>query len=162
MIKIVEDLVPEGRFGSNTRLISMQGVTIHDTGNTHRGANARNQARYLKTSTREASWHFAVDDHEVVQSVPIDRVTWHCGRAHGNQSTVSIEICVNSDGDLIKATDNAAELTAKILTDAGLSADGHIFQHHDWSGKDCPAQLRAGSPYTWQEFIDKVKKHMEA
>ena len=62
---------------------------------------------------------------------------------------------MNSDGNLEKATDNAAQLAAQQLKEKGLSAD-KLYQHHDWSGKNCPSQIRAGKPYDWSTFKSKV------
>jgi N-acetylmuramoyl-L-alanine amidase CwlA len=165
MTEIKQALITGGRLGSGANLAEMRGVTIHDTGNKNPGAGAMWHGRYLKSdyaAEREASWHFAVDDREIVQSIPIGKTSWHCGKRAGNTTTVSIEICVNSDSDIGRATENAAELAALLLRDAGLPVDGHLFQHHDWSGKNCPAQLRAGNPCTWDEFVGMVKSYYEA
>jgi len=161
-IEIIQDLIPAGSLGSASPLIRMDGVTIHDSGSRQPGTNARWLARYLKSADarkREASWHFAVDDHEIIQSIPIEKEAWHCGNSRGNQATLSIEICVNSDGDIVAATSKAAELCAYLLRDAGLPVEGHVFQHHDWSRKNCPEQLRAGNPYPWDEFLSLVNDY---
>lgn len=54
--------------------------------------------------------------------------------------------------------DNAAQLAAQQLKKKGLSAD-KLYQHHDWSGKNCPSQIRAGKPYNWSTFKSKVKAY---
>jgi N-acetylmuramoyl-L-alanine amidase CwlA len=164
-IAIKQSFITGGKLGSGTDITEMNGVTIHDTGNPKEGADAEWHARYLKSdyaASREASWHFAVDEKGAIQSIPTNKTSWHCGKRAGNTTTVSIEICVNADGDIMAATRNAAELAATILRGAGLPVDGHLFQHHDWSGKNCPAQLRAGNPCTWDEFKNIVKNYYGA
>ena len=72
--------------------------------------------------------------------------------------TISIEICDNRDGDIRKATDNAVELCADILRRNGIkNVSGHLFQHWNWTGKDCPYDIRRGNPYNWQTFVSKVQ-----
>ena len=141
----------------------MRGVTIHQTGNPSKGAGALNHASYLQNSGKnnQASWHYCVDDHLITQSIPENEIAWHSGDGYGdgNYKTIAIEICINADGNMTKACDNAAELAADILKRYGLGID-YLFQHHDWSGKNCPAQIRSGIPYDWQAFKNKVAAHL--
>ena len=55
-------------------------------------------------------------------------------------TTIAIEICVNPDSNLEKATDNAAWLAAKLLKAQGLDHQS-LYQHHDWSGKNVQARF---------------------
>jgi len=139
-----------------------QTVTIHETANKGQGANAAVHANLQsRGNVRDASWHWTVDDHEAVQSFPHTIKCWHAGKANGNNTSIAIEICVNKDGDFIKATDNAAELAADILREKGHGI-GQLVQHNHWSGKNCPTQLRSGSEgVTWDQFVAKVKAHLE-
>lgn len=161
-VKITKDYAPVVSSGarSGIKMSKCIGVTIHNTDNDGAGANAKAHANLLKNTwkNKQQSWHFAVDEDGAYQSIPTDEVAWHAGdggTGKGNTQTVAIEICMNSDGDLEKATDNAAELAAQVLKEKGLSADD-LYQHHDWNGKNCPSQIRAGKPYSWSTFKDKV------
>ena len=161
-VKITKDYAPVVSSGarSGIKMSKCIGVTIHNTDNDGAGANAKAHANLLKNTwkNKQQSWHFAVDEDGAYQSIPTDEVAWHAGdggTGKGNTQTVAIEICMNSDGDLEKATDNAAELAAQVLKEKGLSADD-LYQHHDWSGKNCPSQIRAGKPYSWSTFKDKI------
>lgn len=161
-VKITKDYAPVVSSGarSGIKMDKCIGVTIHNTDNDGAGANAKAHANLLKNTwkKKQQSWHFAVDEDGAYQSIPTDEVAWHAGdggTGKGNTQTVAIEICMNSDGDLEKATDNAAKLAAQVLKEKGLSAD-KLYQHHDWSGKNCPSQIRAGKPYSWDEFKSKV------
>ncbi len=62
---------------------------------------------------------------------------------------------MNSDGDLLKATDHATKLTASLCSKYNIPIE-KIFQHNHWSGKNCPEMIRAGKPYDWDTFIGKV------
>lgn len=140
------------------------GVTIHNTDNFKTGAGAKNHGTYLQNSgsTLQASWHYAVDDKMITQSIPDNEVAWHAGDGYGNgnMTTIAIEICVNPDSNLEKATDNAAWLAAKLLKAQGLDHQS-LYQHHDWSGKNCPSQIRANKPYSWAKFVSKVKGYLQ-
>lgn len=164
-VKITKDYAPVVSSGARPgiKMSKCIGVTIHNTDNSGVGADAQAHANLLKNSwkNKQQSWHFAVDEDGAYQSIPTDEIAWHAGdggSGKGNTQTIAIEICMNSDGDLKKATDNAAQLAAKLLKEKGLSAD-KLYQHHDWSSKNCPSQIRAGKPYDWNTFKSKVKAY---
>ena len=164
-VKITKDYAPVVSSGARPgiKMSKCIGVTIHNTDNSGAGADAKAHANLLKNSwkNKQQSWHFAVDENGAYQSIPTDEIAWHAGdggSGKGNTQTIAIEICMNSDGDLEKATDNAAQLAAQQLKKKGLSAD-KLYQHHDWSGKNCPSQIRAGKPYNWSTFKNKVKAY---
>jgi len=41
-------------------------ITVHTTANQSKGANALAHARYLKNGGAGTSWHFTVDDTQIV------------------------------------------------------------------------------------------------
>ena len=152
-----------------SKLGSFLGVTIHNTGNSTQGSGALNHANYLRGggANNKASWHFAVDENYAYKSIPTDETAYHAGdgNGNGNKRTIAIEICMNSDGDLEAATDNAAHLTAKILYNRGIKkavANKNVFQHNHWTGKDCPQMIRRGKPYSWAAFVKKVNVYLDA
>lgn len=132
-------------------------VTVHETANTSKGANAAMHANLQsRGNVRNASWQWSVDDKEAVQSFAHNIKCWHSGKTAGNNTSIAVEICVNSDGDFNKAVSNAAELVADILREKGAGVES-IRQHEDWSGKDCPNFLREGSKGpTWDGFVAQV------
>ena len=77
---------------------------------------------------------------------------WHAGSTKGNKESIGVEICVNSDGDFKKAVKNAAELVKILMKRHGISVS-NVVQHHHWSGKNCPTNLRNGSKgINWNDF----------
>lgn len=133
-------------------------ITIHETANTNRGANAAAHANLQsRGNVRNASWHWQVDDKEAVQSYAHTARCWHAGdgRGPGNLDSIAIEICVNSDGDYAKAVANAQELAALIAKQENIPV-ANIVQHNRWStwGKNCPAQLR--NTGGWAAFLAGV------
>lgn len=135
-------------------------ITIHETGNVNEGAGAQSHADLQsRINPREASWHYQVDDKEIIQSFPDEVRCWHAGdgRGKGNNESIAIEICVNSDGDFRKAVQNAAKLTQHLMEKHNIPIN-NVVQHNHWSGKNCPQYLRAGNRgYTWDGFIALVK-----
>lgn len=131
-------------------------IVIHETGNTNKGADAQAHANLQsKGNSRNASWHYTVDDKGVFKHFDHKFQLWHAGdgRADGNLHGIGVEICVNSDGNYRKAVENARELVKRIMKEEGIPHD-RVKQHHAFSGKNCPTYLRNGSRgITWSDFI---------
>jgi len=160
-VNIIHDFIPEGRKNRpGYKIIGPEYITIHSTGNTNKGANAAAHGSYLRGAAANvpASWHYTVDDKEIRQHLPLNEVGWHAGdgsNGPGNRKSIAMEICENIDGDLSKAIDNAALLTAHLLQQFNLGLD-KIKQHYDWSGKNCPRIFR-NNPGSWDGFLLKVE-----
>jgi N-acetylmuramoyl-L-alanine amidase CwlA len=139
------------------------GITIHNTGNETAGANAAAHAKYQKGADarkRRVSWHFTVDDKSVYQSLPTNEIGWHAGKGNaGNATTIGVEICMNVDLDVPAAYRRAALLTAVLAFQHKIKVPRQIFQHFDWSGKECPRTLRA-QPNGWKAFLDQTRKFL--
>ena len=160
-------LVPANR----AKLVTYAGVnprnyiTVHQTGNTKRGANADMHARLqYNGNSRAASWHEQVDDKECVQSFDHTAKCWHGsdGRAGaGNNKSIAIEICVNSDGDYTRAVRNGARRVAQLMKMYNIPIS-RVVQHNHWSGKACPAQIGAGkNGINWSAFLKIVQEELD-
>lgn len=128
-------------------------ITIHETDNVSNGADALAHANYIAKTDNKVSWHYTVDDTNIVRHIPEDEIAWHSGTADGNCYSIGIEICVNADGDFDKALSNTAELVRNIMYRYGFTTDD-IKQHFDWNKKDCPKRLRKSG---WADFIELCK-----
>lgn len=134
-------------------------ITIHETGNHARGADAAAHASYLKSLQAErtaVSWHYTVDDGTIVQHLPDGERAYHAGdgaKGPGNTESIGIEICVNADGNFERAKANAAALVRLLMAEHNIKLE-HVVQHHRWNGKDCPRTLRhtAGA---WERFLEQ-------
>ena len=132
-------------------------ITIHETGNAARGADAAAHAAYLRGSSAQAapvSWHYTVDDHSIYQHLPDDERAYHAGDGKsgpGNATSIGVEICVNAGGDFEAAKANAAALVRLLMEEHGIHID-HVVQHNHWNGKDCPKTIRA-TPGAWEAFL---------
>lgn len=132
-------------------------ITIHETGNKNKGANALNHAKYINNGS-SATWHYTVDDKQIIQHYEDSVQCWHCGdgRGEGNTNSIGVEMCINSDGDFNKTIANTIELVKYLMNKHNISIE-NVVQHNKWNGKNCPANIRSGKPITWNTFINKIK-----
>lgn len=157
MVTIRQKLVSNAQAAkiTNGKYNAKKYIVVHETDNTDVGADADAHARLqFNGNTRDASWHWQVDDKEAVQSFTHDWACWATGTLKGNNEGIQVEICVNSDGDYIKALQNAASLIAQIMKDENISMQ-QIVQHNYFSGKNCPRKIRAGI-VPWSNFLQMI------
>ena len=135
-------------------------IVIHNTAN---DASAANEISYMHRNSNQTSFHFAVDDKEIVQGIELNRNAWHAsdGNGKGNREGIAIEICYSKSGGerWLKAVENAAELTAKLLKDYGWGID-KVTKHEDYTDKHCPHRIL--DEYGWDNFLNLVKSKMSA
>ena len=109
-------------------------------------------------SKSQVSWHFVVDDIQVIQTIPIDEVSYCQGHSKGNVSSISIEICDNfynhDKNKYLKAEDNAAKLAGSLLETLGINT---IYQHYNWTGKNCPSKIRREN--RWNSYVSKINSY---
>jgi N-acetylmuramoyl-L-alanine amidase CwlA len=161
MKEIKTKLIPINTAARSGYVLKPKYITIHNTANTSVGADAENHAIYMQGSGKNstASYHYVVDDKEIYRLLPDNEVAWHAGDGEygtGNRQSLAIEICENVDGDLLKATNNAVELTAYLMKLYNIPLS-NVVQHNYWSGKNCPNRIRKSEPYNWQTFLNKVQ-----
>lgn len=131
-------------------------ITVHNTAN---DASAENEIKYMISNDNQVSFHYAVDDKEVVQGILTSRNTWHAGdgaNGTGNRKSIAVEICYSKSGGdrFVKAEKKAAELIAELLRSWGLGLD-RVKKHQDWNGKYCPHRtLDMG----WNRFLKMVEQ----
>lgn len=155
MVKIHKNILHQSAPNVPGRIMKPKYITVHNTANTDKGANAETHARYQKNGSggRRASWHYQVDDTEVWQSLNDNQQGWHAGdgSGKGNTESIGIEICENSDGDFKKAVANAQWLIRKLMAEHNIPIE-NVVPHKHWSGKNCPRKLLD----TWDVFIADV------
>lgn len=127
-------------------------ITVHETANTSKGADAQAHANLQSSgNVRQASWHITVDDTEAIRSYPDTAQCWHGGTREAAESSIAVEICVNSDGDYDQAFKNAAKVVHDLRRQHGIGRS-KVYDHAHWTGKDCPSKMRAAG--RWNEFLD--------
>ncbi|MCY9052436.1 N-acetylmuramoyl-L-alanine amidase [Bacillus spizizenii] len=137
-------------------------ITFHNTAN---DASANAEIRYMIGNTSSTSYHFAVDDKEVVQGLPTDRNAWHCGDGSsmnsGNRTSIGVEVCYSkSGGAKYKAAEKLAiKFIAQLLKERGWGVD-RVRKHQDWSGKYCPHRVLAEG--RWEEVKAAIAAELKA
>ena len=139
-MNIVKNLVDKSKYSIKCPYeMKATRIVVHETAN---DAPAKNEVSYMKSNNEQKSFHYAVDDIEVVQGIPEDRNAWHSGdgaNGKGNREGLSIEICYSKSGGerWKKAIDNAATFIAQKLKKNGWGVD-KVTKHKDYSGKNYP------------------------
>lgn len=129
--------------GKNSRLY----IVMHYTAGN--GDSAKGNINYFNSKYIGASAHFFVDEKEIWQNVPIDKIAWHCGTTGKyysscrNSNSIGIEMCSrkNSYGQYYikdETVSNAVKLV-KYLMDVYNIPIERVIRHYDVTHKCCPA-----------------------
>ncbi len=153
-MEIIQDLIPKGRINRPGTENLCKYITIHDTGNKSAGADAAAHAKYIKSLNEKTSWHYTVDDKRIYQHLPDNEKSYHTSDKVANESSIAIELCVNSDGNAVKTVANAVDLIRKLVKKMNIPVE-NIRRHKDWTGKNCPASFTEAA---WKEFLAKCEE----
>lgn len=139
-------------------------IVVHDTGNSNRGAGAMAHFNYVNTNSRGASAHYFVDDKGIVQFVGDSRSAGAVGDGKGrfgitNRNSISVEMCINSDGDYNKTYFTTVELVKNLMVKFKVPAD-RVVRHYDASRKSCPNHMRIDKWAKWWKFKEDIKRPM--
>ena len=158
-MNIVKNLVSESKYSVKCPYsMTPEFIVVHNTAN---DASAANEVKYMISNNNQVSFHFAVDDKEIVQGLPLDRNAWACGdgaNGKGNRKGIQIEICYSKSGGarFENAEKNAAKFIAQLLKERGWGVD-KVKKHQDFSNKYCPHRtLDKG----WASFVNMIKDYL--
>ena len=158
-MNIVKNLVSQSKYSIKCPYsMTPEFVVVHNTAN---DATAQNEVKYMISNNNQVSFHFAVDDKEIVQGLPLDRNAWACGdgaNGKGNRKGIQIEICYSKSGGarFENAEKNAAKFIAQLLKERGWGID-KVKKHQDFSNKYCPHRtLDKG----WASFVNMIKDYL--
>ena len=158
-MNIVKNLVSESKYSVKCPYaMTPEFIVVHNTAN---DASAQNEVKYMISNNNQVSFHFAVDDKEIVQGLPLDRNAWACGdgaNGKGNRKGIQIEICYSKSGGarFENAEKNAAKFIAQLLKERGWGVD-NVKKHQDFSNKYCPHRtLDKG----WASFVNMIKDYL--
>lgn len=158
MVPIIKKIVPSSKYDIKCPFeMKPTRIVVHNTAN---DASARNEIAYMTNNDYETSFHYAVDDVEIVQGIEEDRNAWHAGDGNGvgNREGIGIEICYSLSGGerFDKAEDNAVDLIVDIMNRYGFSIE-QVTKHQDYSGKYCPHRTLDNG---WERFINKIQNRL--
>lgn len=134
-------------------------IVVHNTAN---DATAQNEVAYMIGNKNQVSFHYAIDDQEVVQGLPINRNAWACGdgaNGKGNRKGIQVEICYSKSGGtrFDQAEKNAAHFIATLLRERGWGIE-KVKKHQDFRNKYCPHRtLDKG----WNGFLQMIKSYLD-
>ena len=158
-MNIVKNLVSQSKYSVKCPYsMTPEFIVVHNTAN---DASAANEVKYMISNNNQVSFHFAVDDKEIVQGLPLDRNAWACGdgaNGKGNRKGIQIEICYSKSGGarFENAEKNAAKFIAQLLKERGWGVD-KVKKHQDFSNKYCPHRtLDKG----WASFVNMIKDYL--
>ncbi|MEN2439325.1 N-acetylmuramoyl-L-alanine amidase [Bacillus sp. JR_21] len=160
-IKVVKNLVSKSKYGLKCpNPMKAEYITIHNTAN---DASASNEISYMKNNSSSTSFHFAVDDKQVIQGIPTNRNAWHTGdgtNGTGNRKSIGVEICYSkSGGARYKAAEKLAiKFVAQLLKERGWGID-RVRKHQDWNGKYCPHRIL--SEGRWNQVKAAIEKELK-
>lgn len=131
-------------------------IVIHDTANTNRGANADAHFTLFNREDRGASAHYFVDDNQILRIIEDKNRSWAVGDGGGkygitNDNSISIEMCINSDGDFNKTYKNTIKLTKYLMKKYNISIE-QVVRHYDASRKICPNIWHKNNWEKWEQF----------
>lgn len=159
MVNIIKQIVPESKYSVKCPYeMTPTRIVVHNTAN---DATARNEIAYMTRNDYETSFHYAADDKEIVQGLPLNRNGWHAsdGNGKGNREGIAIEICYSKSGGdrFIKAEQNAVDLIVYLLKKYNWGIE-KVTKHQDYTNKYCPHRtLDMG----WDRFINMIKVKLE-
>jgi N-acetyl-anhydromuramyl-L-alanine amidase AmpD len=185
---ITDNLIPVNRYSRiGAHMNAVNGLVIHWTANTQRGADAMSNSIYFANLRHQqgvvkdedatfASAHYNVDDHEIVRNLPESEMGYHVGAmrynhdtlnllntTYPNTCTLGIEWCVNSDNDFNETWKRVGALAADICLRYNLDPMTHMIRHYDVTYKDCPhffTSATTGGEDAWAQFRAYVKSLM--
>lgn len=160
-MQVKQNLVPKDKYSLKCPYaMTPEGICVHNTAN---DASAENEIAYMRSNNEYTSFHYAVDDKEVIQGIPDNRNAFHAGdggTGNGNRNYLGVEICYSKSGGerFIKAEKNAAVFIAQKLKEYSWDIS-HVKKHQDFSGKYCPHRtLDMG----WQRFLNMIQTELNA
>lgn len=153
------DLIPKNNTSSRPAYeMNPTSITVHNTGNSKKGANAEMHTEYVDNTTAYVSWHFTVDDKQIIQELPIIESAWHAGdgkTGKGNRTSIGIEICEQEGIDWEKAKENGIKLI-KFLIENVSTIEG-VVPHQHWTGKYCPHLILDEG---WDKFMAQISNSL--
>lgn len=160
MYTIKQNLVAQDNYSIKCpHSMTAEFIVVHNTAN---DATAQNEVAYMIGNKNQVSFHYAVDNQEVVQGIPINRNAWACGdgaNGTGNRKGIQVEICYSKSGGVRfdQAEKNAAHFIATLLRERQWGIE-KVKKHQDFRNKYCPHRtLDKG----WNGFLQMIKSYLD-
>lgn len=138
-------------------------LVIHFTAGT--ADTDENNGAYFGREDTGTSCNYFVDDDSATESVPPDKVAYHCGKDYSggkapfwgkctNYNSIGIEMCAFAADKVLdirnKTVANTVKLAKKLMKKYKIDID-HVVRHYDVCHKKCPAPF-VDNPKAWECF----------
>ena len=156
-MEVIKNIVDSSKYNTKCPYeMKPEFIVVHNTAN---DATAQNEVEYMKSNNNTVSFHYAIDDKQIVQGIEENRNAWHTGdgrNGKGNRYGIAIEICYSKSGGdrFYLAEKNAAKFIAEKLKEKGWGID-KVKKHQDFSNKYCPHRTL---DYGWERFLNRIKE----
>lgn len=166
-IVVSNDLLEKGSCIPGSK-INPTSITFHQTDcidvdapRMHLALTNANNDKYAGTSKsnyRLASWHITVGYDKIIQNCPFNWKAYAQGCKTGNNTSISIEMCMYNDKEKTYQTYlNAIALYKLLIKEYKSSLIAKA--HYDWTKKNCPSWLRGDKfGYSWSWFKGELTK----
>lgn len=139
---------------------SCEYIVMHNTANT---ASAVNEANNIKNNAGQSSFHYVIDDDDIIQCVHDYDTAWAVGawagarQLIGNSQSISIEVC--NPGTLFSdaSIENLRRLVLHLMEYYGIPAS-RVVRHWDChtGRKNCPAAYAGAGNPNWTKLHDYI------
>jgi N-acetylmuramoyl-L-alanine amidase CwlA len=137
-------------------------IIIHDTGNFSVGADEEANYTYFNTGDRQSSADFFVGNKVLQVNDYTKGYSWAVGDGGAgntitNVNSISIEMCVNVDGNYEKTKEYTIELVQYLMSTLNIPIT-NVKRHYDVSYKNCPQSMNNNGDWSaWYDFKVKVE-----
>lgn len=122
-----------------------------------------NQLLHPEKGREKISYHYIVDDKQIVNFVPDNEKCYHCGDGEngpGNATSIGIERCAFVGIDHFEAIDMQAKLTAHLMIKYNIPIE-NVVGHCHWRDTPCPARLNSGMYGGFPYFLCRVRHFLK-
>ena len=141
----------------------IKAIVVHYTANYGEKADGKAHFNYFNSADRDSSADVFIDDHSIWKINDwFNYYSWAIGDGKGrygwtNSNTISIEMCVNKDGNFNKMIENTITYI-RYLHSQGYTTT--LIRHYDASRKLCPVYFVdltiSGHNKAYTEFRNKI------
>lgn len=165
---VTVDLIPKTLYTYKCPYVmAPKTIVIHNAATPGGTAKALNNAQHNNKDYK--SWHFSVDNKDIIESLPLNRNAFATGDGafgYGNRTGIHIEIAMDNDCDSQEeweaAKKNGAKLTAILLKRYGWTTE-QVSKHQDYKMSDgtfkyCPHKILDEG---WNDFMSLVQSELD-
>ena len=143
-IPVEVKIIPaRGNWWRGGKTIGHTKTTWHDTGNPKTNADAEYRwAAGGRQGGVPGGYNGIFDDRKIIITQPFDEVVGHAGNSTGNRTAYAFEQAWGGSVDFARSLEVGYALHGAVIAAKGWETDTALVQHHYWSGKHCPGQIR--------------------